>query len=224
MNEGDFKIAEFRLPRKYIAGLWDTDIHMGLCWIALVNYSYENLEEYRAPTWSWASVDSEIRLLQAACTLASPEDPFGRVLRDGTYLRIRATVLEEQMKISRKALYWAAEYSTFHGRVILDSGIEEVVVKGDIHKHQNIATDGSDGSGSSCLMPVRTVRRLRMPSNIEVDKPESVNSSGGSDSGSKSKSERVVLRFGHRYRAWDDSNIGEQFTVWLLCIAYHGSS
>lgn len=45
-----------RLDDQYVAGLWRSDMIRGLCWSW---YSYcRRRREYRAPSWSWASVDT----------------------------------------------------------------------------------------------------------------------------------------------------------------------
>jgi hypothetical protein len=44
----------------YLAGLWKSDLHGALLWIpSLANTS--PVAQYRAPSWSWASVDGDIR-------------------------------------------------------------------------------------------------------------------------------------------------------------------
>ena len=43
---------------KYCAGLWESGVRHSLDWIA--SNPSEPLEEYRAPSWSWAAVDSKV--------------------------------------------------------------------------------------------------------------------------------------------------------------------
>jgi hypothetical protein len=43
---------------KYCAGLWESGVRHSLDWV--VSNPSEPLEEYRAPSWSWAAVDSEV--------------------------------------------------------------------------------------------------------------------------------------------------------------------
>ena len=46
-------------PDKYYAGLWETDFPLSLLW-AKVKDHVTRVSPYRAPTWSWASVDGAI--------------------------------------------------------------------------------------------------------------------------------------------------------------------
>ncbi|KUJ18197.1 HET-domain-containing protein [Mollisia scopiformis] len=79
----------------YVAGLWRTGMEEMLCWRRLSSERPQN-EEYRAPSWSWASVDGgveyyprapdqELQLLSkvhhVSVTPLGP-DPFGQ-LKDG---------------------------------------------------------------------------------------------------------------------------------------------
>jgi Heterokaryon incompatibility protein (HET) len=43
---------------KYCAGLWESGVRRSLDWV--VSNPSEPLEEYRAPSWSWAAVDSKV--------------------------------------------------------------------------------------------------------------------------------------------------------------------
>lgn len=49
--------------RRYIAGLWLQDLHRELCWVA--EGKEEEVQslfnEYRAPSWSWPSLDTGVR-------------------------------------------------------------------------------------------------------------------------------------------------------------------
>lgn len=95
----------------YIAGLWKDYLREGMKWQVGTPKPYRPAE-YRAPTWSWASVMADIffselvlpddldgdqkslaehtTILDATVTLANPSVSFGRVV-DGT-LTIRAVV------------------------------------------------------------------------------------------------------------------------------------
>lgn len=51
------------LKSRYLAGLWEKQVHVGLCWEIAEEGKGKALKrcaEYRAPSWSWASVDGEI--------------------------------------------------------------------------------------------------------------------------------------------------------------------
>jgi hypothetical protein len=85
----------------YIAGLWKDYLHKGLKWLVGEPVA-DKPAEYRAPTWSWASVMSDVgfedlvltndvdgdrkslakhtTILNSTVTLANPNVPFGRVI------------------------------------------------------------------------------------------------------------------------------------------------
>jgi hypothetical protein len=94
----------------YLAGLWLDDLPQGLLWIARVKGS--RASPYRAPSWSWASIQDEIgkyefmggeleseaklrpvyaKILEAACTPGG-KDPLGAVASG--YLKVSAPVME----------------------------------------------------------------------------------------------------------------------------------
>lgn len=205
-------------PLRYLAGLWDTSIHRQLCW-RRGNSSHDDIiEEYRAPTWSWASVEGDVimnrsnmndlipqaEILEANCALANPNDPFGQVVREGTYIRVRATVLETQMRITRRSPSWAEDYQTVYGNINLDCDLEDTPPNTPIWGHHKAG---------------RTVQRRRGPIAIirdDMKQNASRSSSRGSDAGSDAESERERW---HSPRHWVQSNLGEQFTVWLLHVA-----
>ncbi|KAK3358088.1 heterokaryon incompatibility protein-domain-containing protein, partial [Lasiosphaeria hispida] len=46
--------------KRYLAGLWEEDLPLGLCWVPAMHSSSPRIPrpaEYRAPSWSWASID-----------------------------------------------------------------------------------------------------------------------------------------------------------------------
>jgi hypothetical protein len=64
---------------RYLAGLWKETLPLDLLWYVVRPYdrgitNYERPSEYRAPTWSWASVDGEIRTLNRRYTLKYHEN------------------------------------------------------------------------------------------------------------------------------------------------------
>ena len=87
----------------YLAGLWRRDLVVGLLWrIPEYNSPVRRPDLYRAPSWSWASIDAEIRFQNCydevflidildANVLLQSEDPTGQVkggeirLRGGLY-------------------------------------------------------------------------------------------------------------------------------------------
>ncbi len=84
-----FRVAEAfmsRLGDEYLAGLWRKDLIRGLLWFNLRNFWQCSLPaEYRAPSWSWASVDCSIlhndmanervyaEIIEEGCKLKGPE-------------------------------------------------------------------------------------------------------------------------------------------------------
>jgi hypothetical protein len=79
----------------YLAGLWKTDLKRGLLWRRRIfsNLIAHPTAEYRAPSWSWASVEGPIdhgfmvndyvtyhlKVHEVQCTRASPEIAFGEI-------------------------------------------------------------------------------------------------------------------------------------------------
>ncbi|KAH8158325.1 hypothetical protein CIB48_g9920 [Xylaria polymorpha] len=57
-GERSVKYSAVDLSNQYLAGLWSDDIISGLCWVSHI--SAPRLAKYRAPSWSWASVDGPI--------------------------------------------------------------------------------------------------------------------------------------------------------------------
>ena len=92
--------AHQTLKGEYLAGLWSTQLHVGLLWMIDEHASAMRAPNYRAPSWSWASMDgpvswtlidgyvqsddgfveSAIELLASSIQLDSG-DPFGPVQR-----------------------------------------------------------------------------------------------------------------------------------------------
>lgn len=54
------KRAHRTLEGTYLAGLWSTQLHIGLTWMVDQHASTSRAPEYRAPSWSWASMDGPI--------------------------------------------------------------------------------------------------------------------------------------------------------------------
>lgn len=81
-------------PDYYLAGLWRFDLAKGLLWRAIGRLDHRRDTTYQVSSWSWASIDgkvtyftalqqfyfeSQIEIIEAECTSASPLDPTGRV-------------------------------------------------------------------------------------------------------------------------------------------------
>jgi len=48
----------------YTAGIWEQDLEMGLLWKSLFPKETQLPPSYRAPTWSWAALDTKVRYLR----------------------------------------------------------------------------------------------------------------------------------------------------------------
>lgn len=84
------------LDDEYVAGIWRKTLIEGLCWQSL---SCTSVEEYRAPSWSWASVDGttatgfisrhrDVATVVDHLVEIDGDNPFGRV--KDAWLKIRA--------------------------------------------------------------------------------------------------------------------------------------
>ena len=99
-----------RMSSRYLAGIWDRDFVNGLLWYkppsALMNHP-QRLNKYRAPSWSWASVDGhvfktpipltpemQIAKIYEAQTVLRGSDPMGAV-RHG-HIRMSTLLTEVQ--------------------------------------------------------------------------------------------------------------------------------
>ncbi|KAG6356958.1 hypothetical protein INS49_014833 [Diaporthe citri] len=206
-------------PSRYLAGLWDTRMHRQLCWQLSKYYDKGFVQEYRAPTWSWASVEGEVamnhsnvndfipqaEILESVCALANPDNPFGQVVRKGTYLRVRATVLREDVCMFSQSPR-AGMYQSGHGQIVIDCDVEGIP--------PNTPIWGQHGTG-------RSLQRRRGPTatardNMGQSAPGGL--SPGSNIGSGSESEPEG-RCGPWMDEWEESNSGGDFTVWLLHMA-----
>jgi hypothetical protein len=78
---------------EYVAGLWREGLELQLCWEVILIHFAPTVPPYRAPSWSWASVDTpvilwtlsggdglNIKILQVYIT-PSTTDPFGDIKR-----------------------------------------------------------------------------------------------------------------------------------------------
>lgn len=54
------KFVQSRVQDKYLAGLWEKDLAAGLLWAPFHVQDLAKPARYRAPSWSWASVDGPI--------------------------------------------------------------------------------------------------------------------------------------------------------------------
>lgn len=71
---GVIKRMEQQLQDKCYAGIWESNVETNLLWCY---FRPKPVHEYRAPSWSWASIDGEINTPDLA---EQPSRTFGRVL------------------------------------------------------------------------------------------------------------------------------------------------
>ncbi|RDW88276.1 hypothetical protein BP6252_00308 [Coleophoma cylindrospora] len=101
---------------RYLAGLWDDDLQHNLLWsrhFAAPPNARPN--QYRAPSWSWAAIDSQVvwhksvmeiprdtraKILECTTTPCSSASPFGGV--ENGYLRIRGPMQKAAIKHPQK--------------------------------------------------------------------------------------------------------------------------
>lgn len=236
MDESRPRTTTDMLPLRYLAGLWEHELHRGLLWKKGVGEQDVDPVEYRAPSWSWASIESDvftfklvrpdlsrklvpqIEVLEVACALANPADPFGQVLQEGTYLRVRGTVTETQMKLRRKGRGWAVQYDTAHGFIFLDTPVEDVPLNKGAWGEDSGVESVTDNAEESDPRPSRTVRRRRgkRESDVIADRLKeraSRRSESGPDHRSDDELDDAVPY------DWEEANLGKTFTVWLLLVA-----
>ena len=58
---------------EYLAGLWPTCIHLGLAWRVRADSPSSRPPLYRAPSWSWASIDGPVSYNASFFNFAAPE-------------------------------------------------------------------------------------------------------------------------------------------------------
>ncbi|KAH7364326.1 hypothetical protein BKA65DRAFT_134867 [Rhexocercosporidium sp. MPI-PUGE-AT-0058] len=134
--------------QKYLAGLWSNDLIHSLLWCR--DFATTPLPpplEYRAPSWSWAAIDSpitwskaiidfpddeEAKVLSCTVTPESEKSPFGQVLSGGS-LKIRGSmqkvlikrshshdILDVETRIPFAFAQWDCQDNQHYGRALLD--------------------------------------------------------------------------------------------------------
>lgn len=97
---------------EYLAGLWKGNLAWDLCWERHMweIVPWRATEKWRAPSFSWASVEGNVyyhpdtssgrggtchvEIINANCTPKTRSNPFGEVIDEYEYLRLRAPVKE----------------------------------------------------------------------------------------------------------------------------------
>ncbi|MCJ1256403.1 hypothetical protein MMC24_004224 [Lignoscripta atroalba] len=102
---------------RYLAGLWEHDLLEALTWISGTNPGGQNIAAYRAPSWSWASLEgildyddtyelnmnrSVARILEVHCVPAGL-DPTGAV--SGGCLKIAGPLIEVNLEYNPNENY-----------------------------------------------------------------------------------------------------------------------
>jgi hypothetical protein len=54
------ELYRIRTNRTYLAGLWKESLLSDLCWVVLSKMLRPRPRAYRAPSWSWAAIDTEV--------------------------------------------------------------------------------------------------------------------------------------------------------------------
>ncbi|KAK5791068.1 hypothetical protein VI817_006377 [Penicillium citrinum] len=101
---------------RYLAGLWERKLAEGLLW--MVHTPRSRRSGYKAPSWSWASVDGEIltlawehlrdfEVLDCQVDLAVKELPFGAV--DGGYIKVKGLMRAAKVNVEKKSLISVSE-------------------------------------------------------------------------------------------------------------------
>ncbi|KAB5542493.1 heterokaryon incompatibility protein-domain-containing protein [Coniochaeta sp. 2T2.1] len=111
-------VVQSRTNWTYLAGLWREILPRALLWHARTTNAGSSTKRWpnrprswRAPTWSWASVDYPVgfdtlnsmedacEVLEAKCIPAGP-DPTGELAPDGTYLVLRGTAIPAVIRLA----------------------------------------------------------------------------------------------------------------------------
>ncbi|KAK1751465.1 heterokaryon incompatibility protein-domain-containing protein [Echria macrotheca] len=122
----------------YLAGARWKHIIDDLCWELDRDYIGRRPDVYRAPTWSWASIDGPIQFYEARgpdlaiasgahvdlhVDLDTVENPFGRV--HGGWLHLRARTLVPRSSIGTKGSVWTIYFGEDDARFCLTTRWDE---------------------------------------------------------------------------------------------------
>lgn len=124
---------QLQTKEQYVAGLWREELELQLCWEVSFDRFLPTTPPYRTPSWSWASVDSQIRfrnlekygpgcwnisILQVHITPSGP-DPLGDVTRG--ILRLSCEVLVHvTVKITASGFYMTINGKDITAKMGLD--------------------------------------------------------------------------------------------------------
>ncbi|KAL8393043.1 hypothetical protein RB595_003011 [Gaeumannomyces hyphopodioides] len=146
---GIAKICHPLFGGDYLAGIWSTDILYGLSWYTAMS-DHTRKGPYRAPTWSWASVDQgmwwgmdstrgcacpgspNMKVLSHEVCLKTPQNPYGQI----TSASLRVRGYTKRLKRSRRHL-WTGDVSnefiseTFWDDVEADGKYHQLTLDGE---------------------------------------------------------------------------------------------
>jgi hypothetical protein len=94
----EFKIKIFP-GDEYVAGIWSSQLPLGLCWLTPYNEATSRPEHYVAPSWSWASVKGPI---EVGCLIDSFNGLTGQHHRFAGGTRLYCSVLNIRMEHTNK--------------------------------------------------------------------------------------------------------------------------
>jgi hypothetical protein len=168
---------------RYLAGLWEDELLMGLLWrLDGERRRYPRPTPFRAPTWSWASTDNSIimsgpyypkgnffqmSVISVRCDLAT-DDPTGAV--SGGQLTVSGKLI--------KAEYIYASHSLVdpsNGSVVLDSlyiGGQHFTVKADVDLTRLTSEGIPDIQEVYCLLLGAFGESIPLPPGSPLAKPQ----------------------------------------------------
>ncbi|KAM0134427.1 hypothetical protein ACHAO1_005639 [Botrytis cinerea] len=115
---GYFLLPNSYIGQRYLAGLWMRNLPSDLCWWVKVIEGHcvpSRAEPYRAPTWSWASVDFDG---ESPCSPVAYHSNFGKKFEQSKNFRIRRA--ETQLATSDVGKY---TYGSVCGGLLRIKGI-----------------------------------------------------------------------------------------------------
>ncbi|KAF9893504.1 hypothetical protein FE257_010816 [Aspergillus nanangensis] len=128
---------------EYIAGLWSDNLLSDLAWQSAIIATVEDastvfpLEEYRAPSFSWASIEHKVSYTRSlrwvstrSCTVLSAgakvigQNPFGQV--HSAHVTLRGRMLETSLEVGTNRLGNRDAYMLAHRRLLpgVDTALE----------------------------------------------------------------------------------------------------
>ncbi|KAF2658117.1 HET-domain-containing protein [Lophiostoma macrostomum CBS 122681] len=148
----------YTIGGQYLAGLWERSLPDDLLWKVdepLETRTNHRPQNYRAPSWSWASVNGKIeymsvenlrdktfRILKANCTPVSDIDPFGEVLSG--FLEILANVRPAKIP---HAQFLNRATNSRHVEIDVGGTLTSFIADFDIGKARNISGNGVAAQG-----------------------------------------------------------------------------